>query len=111
MQAQTFGETQEHLKMTDGFDLFVRHWASVGSAERAVVFLHGIEVHSGAFRVMGPELANAGCEVYAFDRRDFGNSKELELPRGDTHRFDRHLEDVNDEDVNEVVEFVRKKCA
>jgi alpha-beta hydrolase superfamily lysophospholipase len=103
MQTQTFGETQEHLKMTDGFNLFYRHWPSIGPGERAVVFLHGIEVHSGAFRFMGPELANAHCEVYGFDRRGFGNSKEPDLPRGDTHGFDRHLEDLN-----EVVEFVHK---
>lgn len=52
---------------------------------------------------MGPELANANCEVYAFDRRGFGNSKETNLPRGDTHDFDRHLDDLN-----EVIEDVRK---
>ena len=103
MQAQTFGEIEEHLNMTDGFNLFCRHWRSVGSAEKAVILLHGIEVHSGAFRFMGPELSNARCEVYAFDRRGFGNSKEQDLPRGDTHGFDRHLQDLN-----EVVEFVRK---
>ena len=103
MQTQAFGEIEEHLKMTDGFNLFCRHWPSVGPVERAVVFLHGIEVHSGAFRFMGPELANSNSEVYAFDRRGFGNSKEPDLPIGDTHGFDRHLEDLN-----EVVEFVRK---
>jgi alpha-beta hydrolase superfamily lysophospholipase len=103
MQAQTSGEIEEHLKMTDGFNLFCRHWPSVEPVERAVIFLHGIEVHSGAFRFMGPELANAGCEVYGFDRRGFGNSKEPDLPRGDTHGFDRHLADLN-----EVVDFVHQ---
>ena len=103
MQAQAFGEVQERLNMTDGFDLFCRRWPAAGPAERAVIFLHGIEVHSGAFRFMGPELANDSCEVYGFDRRGFGNSKEPDLPRGDTHGFDRHLDDLND-----VVEFVRK---
>ena len=103
MQAQTSGEIEEHLKMTDGFNLFCRHWPSVGPAERAMIFLHGIEVHSGAFKFMGPELANDHCEVYGFDRRGFGNSKEPDLPKGDTHGFDRHLADLN-----EVVEFVRK---
>jgi len=103
LQNQTFGGIEEHLKMTDGFDLFCRHWSSTGEAQGAVIFLHGIEVHSGAFRFMGPELANANCEVYAFDRRGFGNSKEPNLPRGDTQDFDRHLEDLN-----EVVDYVRK---
>lgn len=103
MQTQSFGGAEQYLKMTDGFNLFCRHWSSTKEAERTVIFLHGIEVHSGAFRFMGPELANANCEVYAFDRRGFGNSKEPNLPRGDTHDFERHLEDLN-----EVVEDVRK---
>ena len=80
MQTQSSGEIEEHLKMTDGFNLFCRHWPSVGPPEKAVVFLHGIEVHSGAFRFMGPELANANTEVYAFDRRGFGRSKEPDPP-------------------------------
>lgn len=103
MESQASGETQEHLKMTDGFDLFYRHWPAVGIVERTIIFMHGIEVHSGAFRFMGPELANNSTEVYGFDRRGFGNSKEPDLPRGDTHGFERHLEDIN-----EVVEHVRK---
>jgi acylglycerol lipase len=96
MQAQTFGEIEEHFKMTDGFNLFCRHWPSQGEANKVVIFLHGIEVHSGAFRFMGPELANVKCEVYAFDRRGSGNSKEPNLPRGDTSNFERHLEDLNE---------------
>lgn len=103
METQTFGGTEDYLKMTDGFNLFCRHWSSTGKSERTIIFLHGIEVHSGAFRFIGPELANANCEVYAFDRRGFGNSKESNLPRGDTHDFERHLDDLN-----EVMEDVRK---
>src|SRR5674476_887216 len=96
MESQASGETQEHLKMADGFDLFCRHWSAVGTIERTVIFMHGIEVHSGAFRFMGPELANDTTEVYGFDRRGFGNSKEPDLRRGDTHGFERHLEDINE---------------
>lgn len=96
MQSQAFGEVQERLKMSDGFELFCRRWPSIGPAARAVLFLNGIEVHSGACQFMGPELANASTEVYAFDRRGFGNSKEPDLPRGDTHSFDRHLDDLGE---------------
>jgi len=103
LQTQTFGGIEEHLKMTDDFNLFCRHWPSAGEIKRTVIFLHGIEVHSGAFRFMGPELANANCEVYAFDRRGFGNFREDNLPRGDTLDFDRHIEDLK-----EVVDDVRK---
>ena len=87
--------------MKDGFELFCRRWSSSESAEKPVIFLHGIEVHSGAFRFMGPDLANDNCEVCGFDHRGFGNSKEPDLPRGDTHGFDRHLDDLN-----EVADFV-----
>ena len=54
METRNFGGTEEYLKMTDGFNLFCRHWPSTGKSERIVIFLHGIEVHSGAFRFMGP---------------------------------------------------------
>jgi acylglycerol lipase len=103
LQNQTYRENEEHFKMSDGFNLFYRHWTSSTEAKRAIIFLHGIEVHSGAFSFMGPELANDGNEIYAFDRRGFGNSKEPDLPRGDVKSFDRHLEDLN-----EVVETVHK---
>jgi len=104
MQTENAKEFDEHLKMTDGFNLFYRKWPSTVQAEKIIIFLHGIEVHSGAFRFMGTELANDGVEVYGFDRRGFGNSKEPDLPRGDTHGFDRHLEDLN-----EIVKFAREK--
>lgn len=87
---------EQRVKMSDGFDLFYRRWPAEGPIERAVIFLHGIEVHSGAFGFMGPELANGHSEVYAFDRRGSGNSKVPDLPRGDVHNFDRHLDDVNE---------------
>ncbi len=103
MQTESPGENEENLKMSDGFNLFCRHWSALKEPEKIVIFFHGIEVHSGAFRFMGPELANANCEVYAFDRRGSGKSKEPNLPRGDTVNFERHLEDLN-----EVVETVQK---
>jgi len=102
MQVQSSGEVEEHFKMTDGFDLFCRHWYPSGEIKGVVIFLHGIEVHSGAFRFMGHELEDAGFEVFAFDRRGSGNSKELNLPRGDTTSFERYLTDLE-----EVVEIVR----
>ncbi len=103
METKTFQKNEDYLKMSDGFSLFFRKWSTHGQVDRVVIFLHGIEVHSGAFGFMGPELASGNSEVYGFDRRGFGNSKEPDLPRGDTKSFDRHLEDLN-----EVVEAVRK---
>jgi len=104
MQTPASNESEVHIRMSDGFNLFCRNWSTFGSVERAVVFLHGIEVHSGSFGFIGPELANMGSEVYGFDRRGMGNSKETDLPRGDTKSFQLHLDNVE-----EAVEFVRKK--
>ena len=103
MQVQPIEKNANYFKMSDGFNLFYRRWSTTGQVDRVVVFLHGIEVHSGAFNFMGPELASSNCEVYGFDRRGFGNSKEPDLPRGDVKSFDRQLEDIN-----EVVDVVRK---
>ena len=87
----------------DGFGIFYRRWNSVGEPKRAVVCVHGIEAHSGFFKTLGTEMAKEGSEVYAFDRRGFGNSVEEGLSRGDTKDFKRHLQDFDD-----FVAFVKK---
>lgn len=97
-------EIQEHFKMTDGFDLFYRYWKAVGDAEKSVICIHGIGCHSQYFRFIGQDFAEDGIEVYALDLRGFGNSKEQDLPRGDTSNFKRHLQDVD-----EAVNLIRKK--
>ncbi len=90
--------------MSDGFDLFVRRWLPDGAPKRSIVCIHGVEAHSGAFNLLGKEMANGGASVHAFDRRGFGNSKEPDLPRGDTHSFARHLADLD-----EVILAVRQQ--
>jgi len=96
-------EVQEHFKMTDGFSLFYRCWRASGEIKRVVVGIHGGGDHSGQFRVIGPQLASDGNQVYAFDLRGFGNSQEEKLPRGDTRDFKRHLQDIDD-----TIRHVRK---
>ena len=96
-------EMQSRIKMSDGFGVFCRRWRPEQTARSTVICLHGIEVHSGAFGFVGPELARDGSDVYAFDRRGFGNSNESDLPRGDTRSFKRHLADLD-----EVVQGARK---
>jgi len=97
-------EIQEHFKMSDGFDLFCRHWKAVEDRKKSVVCIHGIGGHSEDFRIIGQDLAEAGIEVYALDLRGFANSKEEALQRGDTSDFKRHLKDVD-----EVVDLMRKR--
>lgn len=89
-------EVQDYFRMTDGFKLFYRCWRTGGEIKRVVVCIHGGGDHSGWFKIIGPELAVDGNQVYAFDLRGFGNSKEEGLPRGDTRDFKRHLQDIDD---------------
>ncbi|MGA2767227.1 MAG: alpha/beta hydrolase [Candidatus Bathyarchaeia archaeon] len=71
-------EVKDYFKMSDGFNLFFRHWKAVGKAEKSIVCVHGLG-------------------------RGFGNSKEEGIPRGDTRDFKRHMQDLD-----EAVDFVRK---
>ena len=96
MQVQSTGEVEEHFEMSDGFNLFCRHWYPSGEVKGVVIFLHGIEVHSGSFRFIGHQLQEAGFESFAIDRRGSGNSKEPNLPRGDTMILTGHLADLGE---------------
>ena len=89
-------ETEEFLKMTDGFNLFVRRWKPACKAEKTVVCFHGFGGHSGPFKPLGENLAAGGIDVYGLDLRGFGNSKEKDLPRGDTKDFKRHMRDLDE---------------
>jgi alpha-beta hydrolase superfamily lysophospholipase len=89
-------ETEEFLEMADGFHLFVRRWKPAFKAEKAVVCIHGFGGHSGGFKPLGESLAAGGIDVYGLDLRGFGNSKETDLPRGDTKDFERHMQDIDE---------------
>lgn len=89
-------ESEELLKMSDGFNIFARRWSPIVKAEKAVVCIHGLGGHSACFVGIGRSLAAFGIEVWGLDLRGFGNSKEPDLPRGDTRDFNRHLQDLNE---------------
>jgi len=96
-------ETEDLLEMTDGFNLFTRHWKPASKSDKAVVCIHGFGGHSGGFKPLGESLAAYGIDVYGLDLRGFGNSKEKDLPRGDTKDFKRHMQDLN-----EAVTLIRR---
>jgi acylglycerol lipase len=48
------------------------------------------------FQPFGERLAAKGIAVFGLDLRGFGNSKEPDLPRGDTRDFKRHLQDLDE---------------
>ncbi len=92
------------MTMTDGFDLFYRHWKVSGECQSAILCVHGGGRNSEYFERLGEALARDGIEVYAPDLRGFGNSVEKGLSRGDTSNFRRHLQDLD-----EAVSYVRGK--
>jgi len=89
--------TQDWFKMTDGLGISYRRWQPQGEVKRVVLGLHGTGSHSGVFEFVGKRLAEGGwAEVYAIDRRGFGNSVEKGLERGNVSNFKRYLLDVDE---------------
>ena len=97
-------ETVEHLRMSDGFPLFARRWASSERPDKLVICIHGLGGCSGCFKRIGFNLASTGLDVWGFDLRGFGNSKEPDTPRGDTKNFKRHMQDLD-----EAVQAIRSR--
>jgi alpha-beta hydrolase superfamily lysophospholipase len=96
--------SETYLRMSDGFNLFFRHWKPNALSLKTVVCIHGLGGHSGMFKPLAEGFATKSIEVYGFDLRGFGNSKEKDLPRGDTKDFSRHLQDLD-----EAVKLIRNK--
>lgn len=75
----------------DGQRLAYRHWATPGSPYPPLVYVHGIESHSGWFHRAAGELAALGVEVYAVDRRGSGQNW---LGRGHCRAYEHLLVDL-----------------
>lgn len=61
----------------DGAELGYMHYAAPSvEAKVALVYLHGIESHSGWFDIAADLLVGKGYEVYALDRRGSGINRE-----------------------------------
>jgi len=101
------GEITDFLTMSDGFKLFVRHWVPLEQSDKTVVCIHGLSGCCGCFKNLGTGLSYRGMDVWGFDLRGFGNSKEDGVPRGDTKNFKRHLNDID-----EAIQTIRSmtKC-
>jgi acylglycerol lipase len=103
--AEKIVESQGRFKMSDGFQLFYRHWSLGAETEQIVLGLHGSGSYSGQFRQIAERLPAdvPGTEVFAIDERGFGNSVEAGLQRGDVSSFKRFLQDID-----EVAESLQK---
>lgn len=78
---------------SDGRKLFYRAWNGSKNKTPCLIFIHGIESHSGWFTEVGEKLTGLGLEVYALDRRGSGLNKE---GRGDLVDFHRLAQDIDD---------------
>jgi acylglycerol lipase len=65
---------QDAAVMEDGARLPVRAWLPAMPPHAAIVAVHGLNDHSGAFESTGEFLAARGFAVYAFDQRGFGRT-------------------------------------
>lgn len=81
------------LETSDGETLFIRRWDPVVRPARrdvAVLILHGITAHSGAYDFMAEPLAAAGYTTFGLDYRGHGLSGGT---RGDSPGKDRSQAD------------------
>lgn len=69
-------EVISSYKTRQGEELFYRSWKGSRSSPSCLIFVHGIESHSGWFQETGERLSDLGLEVYALDRRGSGLNKE-----------------------------------
>lgn len=103
--------TDEHgfLKTEDGVRLFYRYWTPAKKPKCAVLFLHGMSLHSGAApygpNIGVPHLVDFGAAVYAFDMRGHGLSEGVP---GDYPRVEAVMDDIRAQ-VNLVRSRIRKR--
>lgn len=84
------GHAEGGLAAHDGAVIPYREWRRPG-AKAAILYLHGQGDHSGPFTAMGDQLESLGFNVYAYDHRGFGLSRE---PRGDIPSFVCYMNDA-----------------
>lgn len=84
------GHQQGEVAAQDGAGIPFREWWQP-TARAVIVYLHGQGGHSGPFTAMGDDLSGRGFNVYAYDHRGFGLSRE---PRGDIASYDLFVEDA-----------------
>lgn len=83
-------------RTADGTELPVRMWAprgtGQGAAPVALVYLHGIQSHSGWYEASSRRMAEAGVAVYQVERRGSGTDQAHE--RGHVERAEVWFDDV-----------------
>jgi len=84
-----FGE--DHFEGRSDCQLFFR-WARPSAPRAVLVVVHGLGEHSGRYDELAHALVAGNFAYYSFDLRGHGKSGG---PRGDVHKFDDYLYDLN----------------
>ena len=81
--------TEDGFRTADGLVLPAQTWSPAGAPKAAILALHGFNDYTGAFREVGPMLAEGGVAVVAYDQRGFGGAPHKGLwPGRETLRRD-----------------------
>lgn len=100
---EEFGEKHHHFTATDGVTLFLRRWnpdsIEIAKNDIAILLLHGITAHSGAYDMGGKPISAGGYTTFGLDYRGHGLS---DGNRGDSPNKDRWYADLA-----ESVKFIK----
>ena len=92
---QNFKGANQQFTTTDGETLFLRRWNpdSLAPAKKdiAVLILHGITAHGGAYNMAGVPISAGGCTTFGLDYRGHGLSGGN---RGDSPSKERWIADL-----------------
>jgi len=90
-----FPDPHHVITTSDGAELFLRRWnpdsIQPEKSEVAVLILHGITAHSGAYDMAGQPFSQSGYTTFGLDYRGHGLSSGN---RGDTPGTERWIEDM-----------------
>jgi len=93
----TYKEPHHQFTTTDGEVLFLRRWnpdtLSPEKKDIAVLILHGVTAHSGAYDMAGKPISEGGYTVFGLDYRGHGLS---DGNRGDSPGKDRWVADMTE---------------
>ena len=73
---QTPRLTPDRLIMDDGYELPLATWQANPHPQAVVLALHGFNDYRNAFADVAPPLTASGIQLYAYDQRGFGETRE-----------------------------------
>ena len=92
-----FSDGHYLLETSDGETLFIRTWkpdsVEIDKRDLAVLILHGLTAHGGAYDTAAKIISSKGYETFAVDYRGHGLSNGN---RGDYASKDRWIADLNE---------------